>query len=155
MPSFTLHNQWGSFHWSPGHRDQLHKPPAVLLVTFVLLLLLCAVGYFLSPVVQKATQCRGSFPIICRQKCVFLFLWILLDLLDERSWPVLPKIRVWGRSPGSQSEHWNGVAERRFFFYIGCRIHTQSGDFLWPEPSDVMHYSAGNITTCRDPYGIQ
>lgn len=151
MSSCTLHNQWGSFHWSPGHRDQLRKPPAVLLVTFVLLLLLCAVGYFLSPVVQRATQCQGSFPIIHKQKCV-QFLQILFDLLDERSWPVLPKIRVWGRSPGSQSEHWNGVAERRFFFfYINCRVHTQSGDFLCPQPSDPMHYSAGNTTTYGDP----
>lgn len=56
MPCFTLHNQWGSFHLSPVPQDQLHKLPTVLLVTFVLLLLLCVVGYFLSPVVPKKPQ---------------------------------------------------------------------------------------------------
>lgn len=149
MPCFTLHNQWGSFHWSPAPRDQLHKLPTVLLVTFVLLLLLCVVGYFLSPVVPKKQQQHNDEEafVLCPHTMSFFGGHIPLCLLDGRSWPVLPKIRVLSRSPGFQSEHWNGVAERRLtssLFSVDCEVHTHSHGFLCPEPSDMMHYSAEN-----------
>lgn len=158
MPSFTSHNQWGSFRWSPGRRDRLHKPPAVLLVTSVQLLLLCVAGYFLSPVVQKATQCRGSFSHYMQAKMRFPTFADSTGLTGWKKLACAPKdksLRQVSRFPVRTLEWscWKKIFF--FFFYIDCRVHTQSGDFLRPEPSDVMHYSAGNTTTYRDPYGIQ
>lgn len=96
-------------------------------------------------------MCSGVFPFSCfppkkkrknevwrhngiyylTTKCV-----VLSHVLDGRSWPELPMIRVLGRSPGFQSEHSNGVAERRLtssLFYIICDRHSYSPHFLRPE----------------------
>lgn len=109
--SFTLHSLWGSSHWSPGPQDQLHTPPAALLAEFALPLLLCVAECFLFPVVGPPHEEKMH---LWATLIGFCFGFLLdSNLPDGRSWPALPKTRVLGKSPSSQSEHWNGVAEER------------------------------------------
>lgn len=123
MSSVTLHNQWGSFHWSPGHRGRHRKQPAALPVTSVLLWMLCVVECFLSPVVQENNNnnamLRKNYSCLHakgkNKKTHFLF---FCHSLGGRSWPAHPEITVSGRSPGSRSERWSEVAEE-----IHKRLH--------------------------------
>lgn len=124
MSNVTLHNRWASFRWSPGHRGRHRTQPAALPVTSVLLWLLCVVECFLSPVVPENNnnntklKKKKRLAVVCTQKekkpTHFLF---LCHSLGGRSWPAHPEIGASGRSPGSRSERWSGVAEEIYKWF--------------------------------------
>lgn len=118
-----------SSHWSPELQDRLHKQPRAQLVESDLPLLLYAVGCYLSPKVTIKQILH--FGIDIRKNTIWTMLLyfehIFQDLLGGRSWLVLLEIEVWGRSPGSRSEHWSGVAawkSKSGLLKFKCEVHS-------------------------------